>query len=85
MRTANNEEFKYSQLKSWLFLYYFAEKNKIERLQLRLLFLIIIYLKIISIKLLGLADLARAQTFCMHKTTKVAIIGKYKYFKLAIF
>ena len=37
MSTANNEGFKYSQLKGWLLLYHLAEKNEIERLQLRLL------------------------------------------------
>ena len=37
MRTANDERFKCSQLKGWLFLYHLIEENKIERLQLRLL------------------------------------------------
>ena len=38
MNTANNEGFECSQLENWLFLYHLAEENKIERLQLRLLF-----------------------------------------------
>ena len=39
MKTANNEGFKYSQLENWLFFYHLAKRNKIERLQLRLLYL----------------------------------------------
>ena len=35
--TANNEGFECFQLKDWLLLYYLAEQNEIERLQLRLL------------------------------------------------
>ena len=38
MRTANNEGFKCSQLKGWFFVHYLTKKNKIEYLQLRLLF-----------------------------------------------
>ena len=37
VKIANNEGFKCSQLEDWLFLYHLAEKNEIERLQLRLL------------------------------------------------
>ena len=29
--------------------------------------------------------MAGAQTFCIHKTTKVVIINKHKYFVIAIF
>ena len=39
VRTANNEGFKCSQLKSWLLLHHLAEENEIGRLQLRLFFL----------------------------------------------
>ena len=37
MRTANNKRFECFQLESWILLYHLAEKNEIERLQLRLL------------------------------------------------
>ena len=39
----------------------------------------------IPTKLWGLADLVRAQTFYIYKMIEVVIIGKYKYFVLAIF
>ena len=37
VKTANNKGFNCFQLKDWFFLYYLAEKNEIERLQLHLL------------------------------------------------
>ena len=39
MRTTKDEGFECSQLKGWLLLHRLAERNEIERLQLRLLFL----------------------------------------------
>ena len=36
VRTANDEGFKYSQLRGWHFLHFLVEKNEIKRLQLRL-------------------------------------------------
>ena len=37
VKTANDKEFEYFQLKGWFLLYHIAEKNEIERLQLHLL------------------------------------------------
>ena len=39
----------------------------------------------IPAKLLDSADLARAQTLYIYETTKVAMIGKHKYFILVNF
>ena len=38
----------------------------------------IVYAKVILKKLLGLADLARTQTLCIHKLAEVIIIGKHE-------
>ncbi len=39
-------------------------------------FLTIIDSEVVSRKLLGPADLTRAQTFCIHESTKVIIVSK---------
>ena len=36
-------------------------------------------------KLLGLADLTKAQTFCIHKSTKVVVVNKDKNFIFVAF
>ena len=46
---------------------------------------IIIYLKIVLKHFLSLPDLFGAQTFCIHKITKVVIIDKYEDFMFETF
>ena len=46
---------------------------------------VVVNLKMVSEKLLGLVDLSRAQTFCIHEVTKVVVIYEDKHFVLAIF
>lgn len=36
-------------------------------------------------KLLGIIDLSRAQTFCIYKVAKIAMVGKYRNFVLTAF
>ena len=47
--------------------------------------LTIIDLKMIPRELLGSPNLARAQTLCIHKLTKVIMVGKHQNFVLTAF
>ncbi len=48
-------------------------------------FLTIIDLKMVLRELLGLADLTKAQTFCIHELMEVIMINKDEDFVFAIF
>lgn len=49
------------------------------------LFLTVINWKVISREFLGIADLTKTQTFCIHKSTEVVVVIKDKDLIFAVF
>ena len=85
VRSRNDEEFECFQLKAFFLIQTFLREMR-ECICSPICFtLTIINLKMITRELLGLKDLTRAQTLCIHELSEVIIVSENKDFVFAVF